>query len=123
MPLTSMMPMLLRAPAPGPVASTSGKCPTTVAPVVIRIGRSRVAEALELRREHEVDEDRRQQERSEEFAPLGAQLARLARVVDREALRQHRLRLRLEKAERLVERHRRRNDALNADGIQLLEFL
>ena len=136
MPLTSMMPMLLRAPAPGPVASTSGKWPTTVAAVVIRIGRSRVpaasmtasslslpgllqvvgelhdqdavlrhqaderdqadlavdverrqpeereeqraghrqrhragedderiAEALELRREHQVDQDRRQQER------------------------------------------------------------
>ena len=45
MPLTSMMPMLLRAPAPGPVASTSGKCPTTVAAVVIRIGRSRVPAA------------------------------------------------------------------------------
>ena len=45
MPLTSMMPMLLRAPAPGPVASTSGKWPTTVAAVVIRIGRSRVPAA------------------------------------------------------------------------------
>ena len=33
MPLTSIMPMLLRAPAPGPVASTSGKWPTTVAAV------------------------------------------------------------------------------------------
>ena len=30
-PVTSMMPMLLRAPAPGPTAITSGKCPTTVA--------------------------------------------------------------------------------------------
>ena len=39
MPLTSMMPMLFRAPAPGPVARTSGKCPKTVAAVVIRIGR------------------------------------------------------------------------------------
>ena len=48
----------------------------------------RIAEALELRREHEVDQHRRQQERAEELAALGAQLARLARVVDREALRQ-----------------------------------
>ena len=45
MPLTSMMPMLLRAPAPGPVASTSGKWPMTVAAVVIRIGRNRVLDA------------------------------------------------------------------------------
>ena len=44
-PLTSMIPMLFRAPAPGPVASTSGKCPTTVAAVVIKIGRSRVPAA------------------------------------------------------------------------------
>ena len=35
-PLTSITPMLLRAPAPGPVAMTSGKCPTTVAAVVTR---------------------------------------------------------------------------------------
>ena len=33
------------APAPGPVASTSGKWPITVAAVVIRIGRSRVPAA------------------------------------------------------------------------------
>ena len=48
----------------------------------------RIAEALELRREHQVDQDRRQQERAEELAALGAQLARLAGVVDGEALRQ-----------------------------------
>ena len=30
MPLTSMMPMLLRAPAPGPLARTRGKWPATV---------------------------------------------------------------------------------------------
>lgn len=44
-PLTSMMPMPFRAPAPGPVAITSGKCPTTVAAVVMRIGRKRVPAA------------------------------------------------------------------------------
>ena len=38
MPVTSMMPMLLRAPAPGPRAKTSGRWPITVAAVVIRIG-------------------------------------------------------------------------------------
>ena len=169
MPVTSMMPMLLRAPAPGPRANTSGKWPKTVAAVVIRIGRSRVAgglddglrlvapcllqvvgelddqdavlrdqadqrdqadlavdverreaeereqqragraraapsrqdderiaEALELRGQHEVDQDRREQERAEELAALGAQLPRLAGVVDREALRQDLRRLVLE---------------------------
>ena len=45
MPVTSTMPMLLRAPAPGPVARTSGKWPTTVAAVVMRIGRRRVLAA------------------------------------------------------------------------------
>ena len=64
----------------------------------------RIAEALELRRQHEVDQDRRQQERAEELAALGAQLPRLAGVVDGEALRQDLLRLVLEEAQRLVER-------------------
>ena len=40
-----MMPMLLRAPAPGPLAKTSGMWPMTVAAVVMRIGRSRVSAA------------------------------------------------------------------------------
>ena len=196
MPLTSMMPMLLRAPAPGPVAMTSGKCPATVAAVVIRIGRSRVAaasmtaaslsmpgllqvigelhdqdavlghqaderdqphlavdvqrrqpeereeqrardrerhrtrqddegiaEALELRRQDQIDQDRRQQKRRQELAALGAQLARLARVVDREALRQDRPGLRFQEGQRLIERHRRGNDTLDAHGVELLEFL
>ena len=48
----------------------------------------RIAEALELRREHEVDQDRREQEGAEELAAFGAELPRLAGVVDREALRQ-----------------------------------
>ena len=33
------------------------------------------------------------------------------------------LRFVFEKAQRLVERHRRRDDALDADGVQLLELL
>jgi hypothetical protein len=45
MPVTSIMPMLVRAPAPGPRAKTRGRWPITVAAVVIRIGRSRVAAA------------------------------------------------------------------------------
>ena len=57
-----------------------------------------IAEALELRRQHQVDQDRREQERAEELAALDSQLARLTRVVDREALRQDRLGFVLEKA-------------------------
>ena len=58
----------------------------------------RIAEALELRREHQIDQDRRQQERAEELAAFGPELARFARVVDREALRQDLPRLVFEKA-------------------------
>ena len=162
MPVTSMMPMLLRAPAPGPVAKTSGRWPDHggggrhqdrpqaragglddrrracrgparcrwLANSTIRMpffgdqaderdqpdlavdvergeaeereqqrarqrqrhrageDDERVAEALELRREHQVDQDRREQERAEELAALGAELARLAGVVDGEPARQ-----------------------------------
>ena len=37
--------MLLRASAPGPLTSTSGKCPKTVATLVMSTGRRRVAAA------------------------------------------------------------------------------
>ena len=42
----------------------------------------RIAEALELRREHQINQDRRQQEGAEKAAALRAKLARLAGVVD-----------------------------------------
>src|SRR6185436_17091937 len=48
----------------------------------------RIAEALELRGQHEVNQDRRQQEDAEEALAFGAQLARLTRVIDREPARQ-----------------------------------
>ena len=48
MPVTSTIPMLLRAAAPGPVARTSGRCPKTVAAEVISTGRSRVNEASRI---------------------------------------------------------------------------
>ncbi len=83
----------------------------------------RVAKALELSREHEVDQDGGQQERAEELTAFGPELPRLACIIDREALRQDLPRLILQKSQRLVERHRRRDDALDADGIQLLELL
>ena len=83
----------------------------------------RIAEALELRREHQVDQDRRQQEGAEELAAFRPELARLAGIVDREALRQDRSRFVFEKPQRLIERHRRRNHALDADRVELLKLL
>ena len=44
-PATSTVPMPLRASAPGPVTSTSGRCPKTVVADVISTGRSRVSDA------------------------------------------------------------------------------
>jgi len=44
-PPTSTRPIELRAAAPGPVTSVSGKCPATVATLVMRMGRRRVAAA------------------------------------------------------------------------------
>src|SRR5205823_4621378 len=71
----------------------------------------RIAEALELRRQDEIDQDRREEERPEELAALHAKLARLARIVDGETGRQARFRLALEERERLVERDAGRDDA------------
>ena len=45
MPATITMPMELRAAAPAPVTSVSGKWPQTVATLVISTGRNRVAAA------------------------------------------------------------------------------
>ena len=47
--VTSEMPMLFRAPAPGPCANTSGRWPNTVAAVVMSIGRSRIGRRLDHR--------------------------------------------------------------------------
>ena len=48
----------------------------------------RIAEALELGRQDQVNQDRREQEHAEEPAALRPKLARLAGVVDGETLRQ-----------------------------------
>jgi hypothetical protein len=45
MPPTRTRPIEFLAAAPAPVTSVSGKCPATVATLVIRIGRSRVRAA------------------------------------------------------------------------------
>ena len=46
MPPTITQPIWVRVSAPAPVASARGMAPSTMAPVVIRMGRSRWAEAL-----------------------------------------------------------------------------
>src|SRR6266446_3580176 len=81
-----------------------------------------ISEALELRGEDKVDQDRRQQERAEELAALHPKLARLARVVHSEALRQDSLGLVFQETQRFVERHIRRNHSLNGHGVELLKF-
>src|SRR6266550_4513281 len=81
-----------------------------------------IAEAFELRGEDEVDQYRRQQERAEELAALHPKLARLARVVHSEALRQDSLGLVLQETQRFVERHIWRNHSLDGHSVELLEF-
>src|SRR5439155_24238206 len=82
----------------------------------------RIAEALELRRQDQVNEDRRQQEGAEKTAALRAKLPRLPRVVDREPLRENAPGFVLEEAQRPIERNGWRNHPLHAHGIELLEF-
>ena len=55
----------------------------------------RIAEAIELRREDEKDEDEGESKRGQELVALDAQLARLTRVINRVTLRQNLARLRL----------------------------
>ena len=83
----------------------------------------RIPEALELGRQHQEDQNGREEEDPEEAVPLRAQLARLTGVIDRETLGQRLRRLGLEIVERLVQRHARRDDALDANGVELLEPL
>ena len=72
---------------------------------------------------NQVDQQRRQQEHPEKPAALRPELPRLPRVVNREALGQGGAGFLFEEAQRLIERDGRRDDALDADGIQLLELL
>ena len=82
----------------------------------------RIAEALELGRQNQIDQDRREQEGREKAAALGPELARLAGVIDRETLRQDGSGFVFEEAQRPVERNRRWDHTLNAHRIELLEF-
>ena len=52
MPPTITQPICVRLSAPAPVASASGTAPSTMAPVVIRIGRRRSAGGLDHRVDH-----------------------------------------------------------------------
>src|SRR5262249_58093267 len=81
----------------------------------------RIPEALELRRQNEVDQDAREEEGPEELAPLLLRLPRLAGIVDEETLRKDRPGLLLEVVESRHERHARRDDALDVHRAQLLE--
>ena len=54
----------------------------------------RIAEAFELRRQHQVNQHCREQEDAEELAAFDAKLARFTGVVDGESLRQNFLRFR-----------------------------
>ena len=64
-----------------------------------------IAEAFKLRRQHQVDQDAREQERSQELAAFRAQLARFTRIVHGEALRQDLLGIVFQDLERFVERN------------------
>ncbi len=83
----------------------------------------RIAEALELCREDEIDQDRREQKCAEEPATLRSELARLTRIVDREALWKGGAGFVFQERQRLIEGNRGRNHPLYAHRVELLEFL
>ena len=83
----------------------------------------RIAKALELCREDQIDQDRGQKERAQETAPFRAELTRLAGVIDREPSRQQGTGFVLEEPQRAIQRHVRGNHALHSDRVELLELL
>src|SRR5439155_18847064 len=78
---------------------------------------------LELGGKHEVNQNRREQKCAEKLAAFYSQLARFTGIVDREARRQDLSGFVLEEPKGLIERNLRRNDPLDPDRVQLLEFL
>jgi hypothetical protein len=82
-----------------------------------------IPEALELCGEHEIDQNRRQQESPEEFAALHAKLTRLTGVVDGRTLRKNLLRFAFQVRQCLIERNLRWKHTLHAHGVQLLKLL
>src|SRR5215469_8836704 len=83
----------------------------------------RIAETLKLRCQYQVNQNSREQERAQKFAALDAKLPGLTGIVNGEALGQDLTGLILEERQRLVERHGRRNYALNPHRIELLKFI
>ena len=63
----------------------------------------RIAEAVELRGEHEKDQNDRQQKRRQKFVSLDAQLPRFAGVIEDVAFRQNLVRLVFEKFKRRID--------------------
>ena len=81
----------------------------------------RIAEALELRGQHEENEHHGKQQRRAQLVALDAELPRLAGVIDRVAFRQDFRGFGFEHLERLIERDAGRNRTLDFCGVQLLE--
>jgi hypothetical protein len=63
----------------------------------------RIAEALKLRRQHEIDQNSRQQEGGQKLAALNPHLARFSRVIDRETPGQDALGLVFQQTQRPVQ--------------------
>ena len=81
----------------------------------------RIAEAVELRGEHEENQHDRQQECGQKFISFDAQLPRLAGVIDLITVRQNFFRFGFQKRERLIERND--GDAGNLHRVELLETI
>ena len=79
----------------------------------------RIAEAVELRREHEKDQHQRQRERRQEFIALGAQLAGFTGVLQLVAFRQDLGGFGFQIPQRLIERAD--GHAADFHGVELLE--
>ena len=80
-----------------------------------------VAEALELRGKHEVDDDQREEEGEHQYRALSLKLARLTRVVHGVAGRQDFLARLFEHPQRLAQRHARSRYTGDDHRVQLLE--
>jgi hypothetical protein len=83
----------------------------------------RIAEAAELRREHQVDEHEREPERHDQRRPLAPDLSRFAGVVERHRAAGDRARRVLEHAQALFLGDARLHAAEDADGVALLEAI
>ena len=81
----------------------------------------RIAEALELRGQHQEDEDEGEGHRDGKFVAFQTELARASRVVDGESFGQDFGSFLFEDFEGFIQRHSRLDDPLDAGGVELLE--